>query len=159
MVAVVEDADLVAVPFLAVDGIRLTADVVADARGGEEVAFVGRVNEHLPGELLTGEHRDLGDPSVGQTYALGAVEPFVAEDGQAEFLHVIFEDLLGHARFEDPHRAFVLVHGHGALAFVAEGFRSLPCPGRVLLIFAPDSVVEVAGETTDHGLITRVRIA
>jgi hypothetical protein len=75
---------------------------------------------------------------------LGAVEPFVAQDGQAVFLHVILEDLLGHAGLEDPHRAFILVHRHRALALVAEGLGTLPCPSGVLLVFDPDAVVEIA---------------
>ena len=154
-----EDADLVAVPFLAVGGIRLAADMVADARGGEQVAFIGRVDEHLPGELLAGEHRDLGDASVGEAHALGAVEPLVAEDGQAELLHVILEDFLGHARFEDPHRALVLVHRDGALTLVAELRGLLPLPGLRLLILDPDAVIEVAGETADDGLVARVGVA
>ena len=157
--AVVEDADLVAVPFLAVGGIGFAADMVADTGRGQEVALVGRVDEHLPLEGFSGQHRDLGDTSLDDAYALGAIEPFVAQDAQVEFLHIVFEDLLGHARFKDPHRPLVLVHGHRALALVAERLGLLPLPRLRLLVFHPDTVVEVAGQAADDGFIARVRVA
>ena len=51
-------ADLDAVEGLAVGGVRLAADVVADAGGGHEVAFVGAVDEHGAGEGASGFHGD-----------------------------------------------------------------------------------------------------
>ena len=159
VVAVVQDADLVAVPFFAVDGVGLATHMVAHARGGKQVAFIGRVDEHLAGKRLAGKHGDLSDTAAVDAHALGAVEPFVAENRQAVFLHVIFKDFLGHAGFEDPHCPFVLIHRHGALAFVAEGFRALPGPGLLLLVLDPDAVVEVTSQTADDGLVAGVGIA
>ena len=159
VMAVVEDADLVAVPFLAVGGIGFAADMVADTGRGQEVALVGRVDEHLPLEGFSGQHRDLGDTSLDDAYALGAIEPFVAQDAQVEFLNIVLEDLLGHARFKDPHRPLVLVHGHRALALVAELLGLLPLPGGGLLIFHPDAVIEVAGQTADDGFIACIGVA
>ena len=47
VMAVVQHAGLHAVPLLAVDAVRLAADVIIHARGRHQIAFVGGVDEHL----------------------------------------------------------------------------------------------------------------
>ena len=44
--AMVQHAGLHAVALLAVGALRLAADVIVDAGGGHQVAFVGGVDEH-----------------------------------------------------------------------------------------------------------------
>jgi hypothetical protein len=45
-----EDADLVAVPLLAVDAVCLASHVILHAGGRHQVALVGGVDEDLPRE-------------------------------------------------------------------------------------------------------------
>ena len=44
---VMQHADLHAIPLFAIRRVRFTPDVIAYARRGHEIAFVGRVDEHL----------------------------------------------------------------------------------------------------------------
>ena len=159
VVTVVQNAYLRAIMLFVEFGIRFPSDMIRNSGCGHEVAFVGRVDENLSSEGLTREHCNRDDSAIVEADAFGAIEPFIAKDGDSEFFHVIFEDLLGDAGFEDPHGALFLVHGHRALPLIAEGFALLVHPGFGLLIVLPDAVVEVAGEAADDGFISAIRVA
>ena len=102
-------ADLDAVKRLAVGGVGLAADVIADARLGHEVAFVGGVDEHLAGEFTTALHDDLHDARAVLDHALLEVETFAVDHRHlvAGGLEHLVIDRGGYVGFERPHRAFV----------------------------------------------------
>lgn len=156
VVAVVEDAGLDAVVLFVVGAVGFASDVVVDASGGHEVAFVGGVDEHFAGVGFAAEHGDLGDAGAVFFDTFVTVEPFVAVDGDVEFFDVVFVNGFSDAGFEDPHGAVFAVHGWCALAFVAVFFAFLPFPGFGFLVVFPDAVVEVAGEAADDGFVACV---
>jgi len=133
----------------AVGGVGLAADGVADLGGGHEVTFVGGVDEHAGRVGGAGEGLDGEDAAILEFDAVGALEPFVAEDGDIVFADEVFEDLFGDVWFEDPHGAGAAVGGRGALALVAVFGLFLPVPGLVLIVVEVNAVVEVAGEAAD----------
>ena len=102
-------ADLHAVERLAVGGVGFAADVVADAGFGHQVAFIGRVDEHLTRELAAALHDDLHDTRAVFDHALLQVEAFAEDDGHlvAGGLEHPVVDRRSHVRLEGPHRAFV----------------------------------------------------
>ena len=136
----------------AIGGVGLAADGVADLGGGHEVPFVGGVDEHSGRVGGAGEGFNGEDAAVLEFDAVGAVEPFVAEDGDVVFADEVLEDLFGDVWFEDPHGAGVAVGGGGALAPVAVFGLFLPIPGLVLVVVEVNAVVEVAGEAADDFL-------
>ena len=156
MVTVMENPDLHAVPLLAVDRVGLASDMVIDPGGGEEVAFVGGIEKDFPGIGPASQRRDRADRAALDDDAFFTVEPFLAVDLDAEFLHVILEDLFRHARLEDPHGPVFAVDGGGALALIAILGLLLPLPGFLLLIFEVDAVVKIAGESSDDRLVAGV---
>ena len=85
-----------------------------------------------------------------------AVEPLVADHRDAVLGDEILEDLLGHVRLEDPHRAGRAVDGRRALAAVAVLRPLLPPPGLRPLVVLPDAVVELAGQAADDCLVAGV---
>ena len=131
-----------AVEGFVVGGVGFAADVVGDAGGGEEVAFVGGVEEHFSGESFSGEGGDGGDFGTGFVDPVFAVEQFVAVDGDVEFLDEGFEGLFGDVRFEDPHGVVFL-----AVAGVFVGLLVEPGGGLVVVFF--ETLVEVSGESAD----------
>lgn len=158
-VGVVEDADLDAVPGFVVDAVGLAADVVVDAGGGDEVALVGGVDEHLAVVGFAGEGADRGDACAVFGFGdavFGAVEPLVTVDGDVVLFDEVFEDLFGGVGFEDPHGAVGAVDGGGALAFVAVAGAVLPGPVFLIVVVEPEAVVELAGEAADDGFVAGV---
>lgn len=137
--AVVEDAGLHAVIFLAILGAGFAADVISDAGGGHEVALVGGVDEHLPGVGLAAEGGDRSDAGCGFFHAGGAVEPFVADDGDLILADEVLENLLGSGGLEDPRGAVFAVDGGRALALVAVFGFLLPAPRIGAVVVLPDA--------------------
>ena len=156
VMAMVQHAGLHAVPLLAVGRLRLAPDVIVDARGRHQVAFVGGVDEHPPGVALPAEHRDRGDAPAGLCHALGAVEPLVAVDADLMLLDEILEHALRHVRLEDPHRPLRAIDRRRPLPFVAVLLALLPGPRTRLVVVLPDAVIELAREAADDRLVAGV---
>ena len=156
VVAVVQHADLDAVPLFVIHALCLAAHVVVHTSSCHEVALVGGVDEHLARVGLAAQGGDGGDLLAVFLHALGAVQPLIAHHFEAEFLHVVFKDLLCHMRLKDPHRAVFAIHSGRALAFAAVFGFLLLHPGGVLVVVLPHTVVKVTRETADHGLVARV---
>ena len=153
---VVQDAHLDTIPLFAVDVACLAPDVIRDAGGRHQIAFVAGVDEHSASIRLATEHGDRDDPAVLFLDAAGAVEPSVAMDGDLLLGDEIFKDLLGRVWLEDPHRPLVSVDGRRALAAIAVFGSLLPFPGVIVLIVPPDAVIELPGQTADDLLAAGV---
>ena len=52
-------------------------------------------------------------------------QPLIAVHGNIELLHVIFEDLPGHVRLENPHGSVLAVHG-GISPIGLDGHEAVP---------------------------------
>ena len=149
-------ADLDAVEGLAVGGVGLTTDVVADAGGGHEVALVGAVDEHGTGEGAAGFHGDGEDLGAVFFDAGLAVEALAFDDGNLvrDFGEHGVVDLGSGVGFEGPHGVF----GAGvAVRFAGEvsvaGFL-LPLGG--VGVELEDGGVELAGDAADGFFIADV---
>ena len=153
---VVQDARLHAVPFLAVEAVRLAPDVVRHARGSHQVALVGRIDEHFPRVLLPAQRRDRRNPRAFLLHALPAVQPLVAHHRDAKFLHVILEHFLRRVRLENPHRPLLAIDRRRPLPLAAVLGLFLPLPHRLRVVVLPDAVVKVARQPADHRLVSRI---
>ena len=170
-VLVVEDAHLIAVPFLAIDGVRLAAHVIPHTRGGHEVAFVGRIDEHLAREpsarnVWTGERGDRFDPgargAVGRRHELDAplaVEPRLADDLDPVLSEPVLEDPLGHVRLEEPHRIVDRVGFLHTLPENPKRVARLPLPGLGPLVVLPDATIKLPREPPDRAALATVGVA
>src|SRR5690606_13930302 len=107
---------------------RLAADVVADAGGCHQIAFVRGVDEHATDKCgsvrvsaLTGRgSRNGSDAITFQANPLLAIEPFIAVDGDCVLADQVFEYLLRDVRLKGPHGAAIAIHRGGTLALVAK---------------------------------------
>ena len=68
---VMQHARLDAIPFFVVDALGLAPDGISDPGRGQQVAFVGRVDEHLARVRPTAEHGDRADAALVQRDAFG----------------------------------------------------------------------------------------
>ena len=148
--------DLHAVQRLAVGCVGLAAHMVADARLGHEVAFVGRVDEHLAGELTSALHDDLHDASVLLHHALLQVETFAVDDGHlvAGGLDHRVIDQRGHVRLEGPHGIL-----GGAVAVRSAGEIVLPrllTPLGGVGVVPVDALVEFTRHPANRALVADV---
>ena len=156
MMRVVEHSHLHAVVLLAVGGVGLAAHGVLDAGRRHQVAFVGRVEKHSAPVCVSGERGDRLDPAIPLGHAPLPLEPLVADHRDPVLPDKIVESLLGHVGLEHPHRAGRAVDRRRALAPVAIVIAGLPLPGFRPLVVLPDVVIELAGQSADHGLIAGV---
>src|SRR5262245_13612702 len=154
--SMMQHARLHAVPFFAINRVRLAPDVIIDARRRHEIAFVSGVDEHFAGVSLPTEHRNGLDPRAGLLHASGAVEPLVALHGNPEVLHIVLEHLLRRVRLEYPHRALRAVDGGCALPLVAILLLRLPPPRFRTLVMFPDAMIKIARQPSDDRLVSRV---
>src|SRR5262245_19171198 len=156
MMAVMQNARLDTVPFLAVHAVGFAAYVITHSCRRHQIALVGRVDEHFAGVTFAAERRDRGDAGAVLLHAILAVEPFVAMDGDLVFPDQLFKNLFCDVRLEDPHRALLAVDRRRALPFIAIFFALLPLPGRGLVIKLPDAMVKLARQPADDRFVASV---
>ena len=128
-------------------------------RAGHQIAFVGGIDERFSAVGFAIERLDGFDFPIFDHDAILTVEPGVTDDGDPEFLHPSFEDILGGMGLEDPGRAVGAVDRWRPLAFVAVFLTLLPFPGFRLVVVLVDAVVEIPRDAADGFLAAAVRKA
>lgn len=159
-----QHADLIAIPLLAILVTRFSADSVSHFRGGHQVALVCCVDEHLADESAAlacglracGKGCDRLNAIAVRDHALLAIEPLVAPHVDNIFADEILEHPFRHMRLEGPHGAARIVHRRRALPHVAERVSRLPSPCLFLLVVFPDAVIKFPREPADHRLVAGV---
>ena len=151
MMAVMQHPCLHPVPLFAVGILRFPANMIIHSRRGHQVALVGGVDEHFSVIHPAAKHGDGGDaPGLpGHALARRTLKPLIAMNGNLVLPHETLEHLLGHVRFEDPHRAHGPVNGRGALPLVAVLFTFLPLPGFGLVVLKPKLMIKFTGKSAD----------
>jgi hypothetical protein len=147
-----------AVQRLAVRRVGLAPDVVGDARFGQQVAFVGRIYEHLPAihrAVLRGETGDAparllhrGEALAGLHRHLHLGQPVRVNGG-------------GDVRLKGPHRG--VRAGEFARCRLTATAPAEIVLGRLVLprgglgVVQGDAVIELAGQPADGRLVANVR--
>ena len=127
-----------------------------DSRRGDQVAFVGGIDEHLSRVGFSVQCLNEFDATILLLDSLFPIQPSVANDGDVVFGQHLIEDVFGDVWFKHPHRCLVIVTGPVPLGAVAVLLSRLEFPGRVVLVVLVDAVVEVLREATNHPFIAGV---
>ena len=137
--------------------IRFPSHEIGNPRGCHQISLVGTVQKHFPFESVSGQGGDGLDPFLFHLNSIFPVQPLVPEHLELVFLDPRFENLLRDMRFENPHRAAITIDRRGALASISVLFHVLPLPRFHALVVAPNTVVEVTGNSTNRFLSPTVR--
>ena len=144
MVTVMQDAYLIAIPFLAVDLVGFAAYRVRHSGSGHEISLVGRIDEHATLEQRTVESPYGLDATVLLGHSRRSVEPVIAMNLEFVVFHVRFKNVFCHMRFKDPHGSLLTVDGCCTLTFVAVFVFPLPFPSVRILVARPNAMIEIA---------------
>ena len=149
-----------AVQRLAVLGVGLASNRVADVGGRQQIAFVGGVDEHPAAIRRAGFHPDRKDPPGDRArhgHAGAAVQSLVVADFDLVRANPVVEDLQGRARLKGPHRIFA--RGGSGLAAVLVFLAGLPFPGRGIVVVLADRLVKFPRDAADGRLVPDVGLS
>src|SRR5690606_38783862 len=124
---------------LAIHAVGLATDRVADARGREQVALVGRVDEDPAARSAAADGRDRRDAVAVLLHAAVALQPVAAPDREPGYFDEPLERGLGDVRLERPRGVVAVV-----VAAAAELVAPLVHPRLLARVVCADHAVELA---------------